>query len=304
VVVAVHQHLRLHHRHDALLLAQGRVAGQGVAVGLDAGTRGHVLADGDDGAPLGETGAQLRVLLQAVAQAVQALGDQLAGEAGQRHGALVDLDDRDHAGIGHHLGEGHAVAGGLADGLVIEDGAGDVVAQTRGGQQHFPVGAAVLLGALDADGLETLLDGVGGLIDGDDALARGHHGLGGLGELVDAHGDSGGVAGSPALYLLAPAPARNRGPPGPFHSPNGAVPRAQSTPRPSALPPAPTWSRRRVLVAPCNSMESPLVRMARSPSASRPALYRCATARAAASRLPMSWLSKSIGNTSRTSAIR
>src|SRR5690606_19025232 len=155
------------HRHQALLLAERRIAGQRVGVRVDAAARGDRLADVDHRAPLGEAGTQLVVLLQPRAQAVEAFGHHLAREAGQGMGALVDLDARDDAVVGHDLGERHAVTGRLAQGL--------------------PVGATVLLRALDADAVETLLDGGVGLVDRDDALARGDHGLGGFGKLFDAH---------------------------------------------------------------------------------------------------------------------
>jgi hypothetical protein len=45
----------------------------------------------------------------------------------------------------------------------------------------------MLLGVLDAHAGKALGDGAGGFVDGDDALARGDHGLGGLGKLFDAH---------------------------------------------------------------------------------------------------------------------
>src|SRR5690606_17936142 len=115
---------------------------------------------------------------------------------------------------------------------------------------HLPVGAPGFLGALDADGLEALPDGVGGLIDGDDALARGHHGLGGFGELVDTHGDSGGVAGGRALYPFAAGRARSHGRSG---TGNGLRvrpdPRRFRSPRPAAgagcwWPRATAWNRR------------------------------------------------------------
>ncbi|KAG1435913.1 hypothetical protein G6F57_020905 [Rhizopus arrhizus] len=125
--------------------------------------------------------------MQALAQAVQAFGHQLARAAGQRVRTLVHLDARNHAVVGHVLGERHAVPGRLADGFVVQDGAGNVLVELRRGQQQFAVGATVLLGVLDADASETLGDGSGGFVDRDDALARGNHGLGGFSQLFDAH---------------------------------------------------------------------------------------------------------------------
>src|SRR5690606_9503170 len=120
-------------RHQALLLAQRGIARQRVAVGFDAGAGGDVVADVDHRAPFGEARAELVVLLQARAQAVQAFGDHFARAAGQRLGALVDLDPREDALPGQVLRERHAVAGRLADGLVVEDRAADGVGKPRRG---------------------------------------------------------------------------------------------------------------------------------------------------------------------------
>src|SRR5690606_25584605 len=273
----------------------------------------------DDRAPLGEAGAQLVVLLQARAQAVQALGHDLAREAGKRMRALVDLDARDHAVVRHVAGEGDSVLRLLADGLVEQDRAADVLVQARGRQQQLAVGAAVLLGVLDADAGEALGDGAGGFVDGGDALAGRNHGQGGFGRRLDAHvWEARGAAERPVIIARGRTPLaacqgpasgsnghpsrgckRLRAPP-----PRAAATVRYSTPSPSARPPAPTSSSRSVLVAPRCSMWSPLVNMMWSPATSRPASCNAWTASRAASRVARPRLSKSIGNTSRISAIR
>ena len=110
---------------------------------------GDALADADDRPPLGEPGPQVAVGGQPVGQAVEALGDLLAREAGQAGGALVDLDPGDDALAGQDLGQGGAVGGRLAQGLVVEDDAADELGRPLGGEQQLAVGAAVLLGRLD-----------------------------------------------------------------------------------------------------------------------------------------------------------
>ncbi len=145
--------------------------------------------DGDHRAPLGKARTEGVVLLEPIAQAVEALGDQFARIAGQRLGALVNLDAGDDAGLAHHFGERNAVAGLLTDGFVVEDGTGQVLGGTRCSEQQFAIGAAIFFGVLDADRVEALLDGAARFVDGDDALARGNHGLGGLFEFFDAHED-------------------------------------------------------------------------------------------------------------------
>ena len=111
----------------ARLLAEGGVAREGVGVGVEAVVRGDAVTDGDDGAPLGELGAELDVLREAVAQAVEPLGDGLTFGSGEGLGAHVDLD----AGVdplgGEQVREACAVGGGLAQGFVVKNGAADAL---------------------------------------------------------------------------------------------------------------------------------------------------------------------------------
>ena len=99
-VVAVHQHFGLDDRHDAVFLAKRRVARQRMRIRLDADLRRNAVADVDDRAPLGETGAELVVLREPLAQAVEAFGDRLVREAGQRLGARIHLDAGHDAELG------------------------------------------------------------------------------------------------------------------------------------------------------------------------------------------------------------
>ena len=80
-VVAVHQHLGLHDRHDAGLLAQRRVARQRFCIGIDRVGGRNARADIDHGAPFRESGAELVVLGESLAQAVESLGDGLTRES-------------------------------------------------------------------------------------------------------------------------------------------------------------------------------------------------------------------------------
>ena len=59
-----------------------------------------------------------------------------------------------------------------------------------GGEEEVAVGAPVLLGRLDADLVEPLLDRAGALVGGEDALAGGDDRPGGGFELGHIHGHS------------------------------------------------------------------------------------------------------------------
>ena len=108
-------------------------------------------------APLGEAGAHLEVLREAVAQSVQTFGDLLSGMTRQVLRADVDLDAGNDARIGEDLDERRAIFRLLADRLVIEDRAADALAQARRGHDQFPIGAPGLLGLRNAQLANRLL---------------------------------------------------------------------------------------------------------------------------------------------------
>jgi hypothetical protein len=62
-----------------------------------------------------------------------------------------------------------------------------MIGKSRRGQQQLTISATVLFGVFNPDRLETLLDGVGRLIDGDDALAGRDHRQGDALEIFNAH---------------------------------------------------------------------------------------------------------------------
>ena len=157
-MAAVHDHLGLDNRHDALLLAQRRVAGQCMSIDVQTVHAGRIFIDIDHGAPFGETGTCLAILDQAVTQTIQPLGHQLTVGARQRLGALVDLDARNDALGRQQLGERHAVGVFLEQGFLVQDHATDVLFHARCREQHVAVGPTGLLGGLDADRIKALLD--------------------------------------------------------------------------------------------------------------------------------------------------
>eukprot|EP00624_Nannochloropsis_granulata_P001761 evm.model.NODE_18643_length_16345_cov_22.311655.3 len=64
----------------------------------------------------------------------------------------------------------------LEEGLLVEDGAGDVVSDVRGGEEEATVRLAVRLRVLHTDPFQTLADGLGRLVHGQDTLACGMNG--------------------------------------------------------------------------------------------------------------------------------
>ena len=186
-VIAVHQHLGLDDRHQALCLTDGGVARQRMRVGGDARPRRDVPPDSDHCAPLGELGAQFHVFCAALGEAVETLGDFFAGAKRHVLGAGVHLDSGNRADAREQLRKGRAVGRFLPQRLVVEDHSGDMFAKAAGGKQHVAVGATVFLDVFDADALEALLDGSGRFVSSQDALAGRDHCLRDSRQFVGAH---------------------------------------------------------------------------------------------------------------------
>ena len=114
-------------------------------------------------------------------------GDGLAREAGERLRARVHLDAREDAARGEQLREWLAVGGLLAEGLVVQDHAGNVLLGTGRGEQQLAVGAARLEARLEPDLVEALLDRAGGFVSRQDALSGGDHRLRVAVQCLDVH---------------------------------------------------------------------------------------------------------------------
>src|SRR4029077_20877535 len=107
----------------------------------------------------------------------------------KRFRALVVLDARNDPFRREQLRERRPVVGLLADGLVEEDDPADVLLDARRGEEEVAVSAPVLLGRLDTDRVEALLDRARALVGGEDALPLGDERGGGLVQLGARHGD-------------------------------------------------------------------------------------------------------------------
>src|SRR5690606_1484348 len=181
-----------------------------MGVGFDAIPSWATICDGDDGAPFREAGAQLVVLGQTLAQAIEAFRHFLdfRGRTSQRLRAFVDLDAGDGSGCLDEVDERRAVLSLLTNGLVEQDHARNIVPHRLGrAEQHLAVIAPILLRVLDADRVEALLDGAGAFVGGQDALTGGHHGLCDILELL-SHDSR--LLGQLPSHTLAPMPAGSR----------------------------------------------------------------------------------------------
>src|SRR5439155_15349659 len=93
----------------------------------------------------------------------------------------------DDSSRGEQLRERCPVRGALADRLVVEDDSADELLDTLRREQQLTVGATRILGRLDADRVEALLDRARGLVGGENPLPVGDERLRGLVQLRSSH---------------------------------------------------------------------------------------------------------------------
>src|SRR3546814_14944918 len=98
-----------------------------------------------------------------------------------------DRDAGDDAALGQDVDQRGAVLGLLAQRLVVEDDAGDILFGAGGGEQHLAIVAAVLLGRRHVDAGQALFDGRGAFVGGQAALARRDHRPGARVEFGEVH---------------------------------------------------------------------------------------------------------------------
>src|SRR5262249_45679007 len=146
--------------------------------------------DINDGTPFGEFRAESAILNQSLAQSIEALGDDFTGREGKRLRSLVDLDAGNGSGLLDEGNERCSILRLLSNGLVVKDDAGNAFGHALGrAEQQLAIVAPAVRRGLNANGVETLLDGARGFVGSEYAAARRYHGLGDFVELSQVHAD-------------------------------------------------------------------------------------------------------------------
>ncbi len=117
-----------------------------------------MLVDFDHSPPLREPGSELFVFGQTFSQAVQALGDFVAGAERQRRRSLIHFDSGNDSANRKQLGERNAVTCALTQRFVKENHTADEAFDAVGREKEFAISSTVLFRGLNMDRSETFLD--------------------------------------------------------------------------------------------------------------------------------------------------
>ena len=117
-----------------------------MCVGFNASLAGNAITNSNHRAPLGKTGAHLKIFPEAAAQSVQTFGYFLSRMTCQVPGTGVNFDAWNDSRISYGFNKGSAVFHGLPDSLIIKDNTADKPAQPGSGYNHFPISAPGLNG--------------------------------------------------------------------------------------------------------------------------------------------------------------
>ena len=129
----------------------------------------------------------MKIVLEAIAQAVQPFGDFLSWVARQILRADVDFNAGNDAGVEEDFYKGCSVFLVLTDRLVVEDRAIDAISQTARGQDQFPIGAPRLDGLGNPRPGETPVAGGIALVHREQSLVAGDQRPRGLHQRLRIH---------------------------------------------------------------------------------------------------------------------
>jgi hypothetical protein len=151
VMRAIDKDLRLHNRHETILLADDGITSKTLSIEVNGKLRRLIGADLEDSTPLGEAGTSLVVLGAALAKVIMALGGGLLVCASDLNGALVDLDAGEDTSLLEDIDEGLAILGLLVQGLLKENHTTQAREGTRAAEEELTEGTTVLLDVLNVD---------------------------------------------------------------------------------------------------------------------------------------------------------
>jgi len=184
---AVHEHFRLDDGDHAGFLAERRITGQRVRVGRDAPTARKAVAQDNHRAPLGESGTHSRILDEAFAQPIQALGDSFARVTCQGLRPGIDFDARHEARPRDGFDERSPVSRVLTERLVVENYAADAIREPGRGDDPLAVRTPRLLGLRNLQLCKSLVAGGIALVHRQQAPVAGDESPGQLHEVGRVH---------------------------------------------------------------------------------------------------------------------
>ena len=184
-MLTILEDLWLDNWYQSILLANRAVSCQRMSSLADGSFTWTPIANLKNSSPFCKSASQFIVLSASLAKSIESLGCSLSIGSTDWHETCVDLDTAVDSSSSEDLGEFlGAVSSGVPDSLIKHDDAANVLLDTRCREKKLTISLSVGVVVLDADSVESLSDGAGGLVSCEDSLARGADLLGSLDELL------------------------------------------------------------------------------------------------------------------------
>src|SRR5579885_64776 len=186
-VGAIHQNVRLDDRNKAAFLADGSVACERVSICHYAFPRGQALVYPNNSPPFGKLRTEGAVLVEAICEPIQPLGDHFTLGVGKSLHAQVDLDSGNYPAIEQKIREPCSIRAELTDCLVMQDGAAYKARCLWRGEQELPISAPAFRVGFDLQSFETPGYSADCFVSRQDPFAVGHQGSRGRFESSQHH---------------------------------------------------------------------------------------------------------------------
>lgn len=199
-VITILEDFWLDNWSKSILLADRSVPGKGVSGLSNSSLRWAAFAvDLEDGSPFSESASQFVIFSASSTKSIKTLGGCLSIGSSDNLETSVDLDTAVNSSSSKDIAELLITSSvGVLDGLVEHDDSTDVLLNIWGGEKEFSVGLSVSVVVLNTNAVESLSNGSGRLIGGEDSLTWGANFLAGL----DQFFFEGSTSVSVHLYFL------------------------------------------------------------------------------------------------------
>jgi hypothetical protein len=186
-VISILKNLWLDDWYETVLLADRSVSGKGVGGLLDSnlGWKTVCWVNLENGSPLGESASHSVVFGASLTESIKTLGGGLLFGTSNNLKTSIDLNTAVDSSRSKELSELLlTINSGISDGLIVHDNTTDVFFKSWSSEKKFSVSLSIIVVVLNADSVESLTNGSGGLVGSEDSLTWGADLLSGFHEFI------------------------------------------------------------------------------------------------------------------------